>query len=178
VAEYSPPPDIPPEDSGAFEVTEEGLRPVRKAAAAPAPRPQALGSIPLQLSLFGALLAYFIDSGEWFKTLEAYLERQQRAKVIEPYRRWAGLHPQTYEDVQANPDALAGKAVLWSVSRSTEGAFFCDGDAGKRLVWEGGESLLKERAVDAWPVLILARFEGGGESGLRLSVLEVAPPSG
>ncbi len=167
-----------PEDSGAFEVTEEGLRPVRRVSQPPPAPAHVLGSFPLQLSLLGALLAYFIDSGQLFVSVEGYLERQQRAKVVEPYRRWARLHPQTYEDIQANPDALAGKAVLWSVSRSAEGAYFCDGDSGKRLVWAEGESLLNGRGEDAWPVLILARFEGSGDSGPRLSVLEVAPPSG
>ncbi|MFA6316174.1 MAG: hypothetical protein WC943_02055 [Elusimicrobiota bacterium] len=149
-----------------YEVTDSGLSFVEKTSppkAAPVPAKPVLGSIVLQLSLLGALLAYFLDGKEWYSAAERVLEDRARARMVEPYRFWAQTHPQTYEDVTAAGPALAGKSVLWEFgvdASSGAASYYCEGDPAKRVVWASGEALLREKAAAGAPLKALARLDG------------------
>ncbi|MBI5211660.1 MAG: hypothetical protein HY927_16950 [Elusimicrobia bacterium] len=162
----------------AYVVTEDGLTtgPGPLKTAPPAEKP-VLGSIALQLSLLGALLAYFLDGNEWLAAAERFVERRQMARVLEPYRAWAEKHPQTYDDVRQSAAALVGKAVAWDVALATAAEtpsyYYCEGDPRKNIAWTAEDAKVREAAAGGAPVKVLSRIDGARDEAPLLTVLEV-----
>ncbi|MBI5883553.1 MAG: hypothetical protein HZB91_10675 [Elusimicrobia bacterium] len=161
---------------GVYEVTDSGMSFVEKTAPPQAlPRKPMFGSILLQLSLLGALLAYFLNGQGWYVSVEGYFEARAKARMIEPYRSWALAHPQSYEDVAASGSGFMGKAVLWefAVDSSSEPvSCYCEGDPMKKVAWARGEAAVREKAAGGMQVKALARIEGTREDLPLLSLLE------
>lgn len=169
---YEPPPE---EEPPTYLLSEGGLKPLRKESqpAAPVPEPS-LGRLSLQISLLGALLSLFLETGEWFKAAEAYLESREQARVVEPYRRWAQGHPLSYDEVSANPSGLLGKAVLWDIYVNMEDlSYFCEENPRKPVFWTNAGSAIREAAAARQPVKVLGRVDLSQEEAPLLELLEI-----
>jgi hypothetical protein len=163
----------PDQRQNTYILTDQGLvleqEPSRPAA--PAPEQRSWGSPLLWLSLVLAALAYYLDAGKWVKSVEASIDRRQRAVACGPYRAWAAQHPLSYDEVASDPSAWAGKPVLWEVSRGADGSYYFGQDAAKKISWTdpaacasagpaaGGPAVrvlaLVESSEGATPLLIL-----------------------
>lgn len=164
-------------DDPVYELTQGGLREVKRGAPVSTAKPERrylLGSPLLSGSLFLALLAYYIDGGEWMRSVERRIDGRQRGAASGPYRVWAENHPLSYEDVAATATALTGKAVLWEVARAPEGSFLFGGDGSRPLLLSGAEAELERIPAEAPGVRALARVEGtqNGLPALALLGLE------
>lgn len=135
-----------------------------------------IGSPFLTFSLFIALLAYFINDGNWMKTAEGFFSGRGKAVAAKPFITWARHHPLSYEEVTIAIDAVTGKPVIWDIVRSPAGNYFQGSDGSKPVSWVMKNDSVEAALDSGEAVEILARIDGEKERSILLMFIRLMQP--